>query len=88
MNGDTAVLTVGFARNGDYYNSYLNVRGDYGISASRFLGSSWNANYWLEFQRSTLSPSTIGTRAHGVGVRKVPSLIFSPEAMGWPWDLV
>ena len=84
-NADTAVLTTGFVRDGyfDRDSAYFWNR--------TVRGYLWTG--YAEDERRSIYPAfsderfrqTATHKGHAMNVRcTIPSLIFSPEAMGWP----
>ena len=87
-NADTAALTIGLIRSGWYVfnTTYLRIIGE-GMIRTRTHTRYNAANVYLS--EKTLSPDSDYNPAYGMSVRcDTPSLIISPEAMGWPWDVV
>ena len=90
-NGDTAILDAPF----DFYLDGSAFWGNFAQVISNGYALYWsktasvNANaYGLYYYGSALVPTISNQRNNGWFVRceNLP-LIFSPEAMGWPWEV-
>ena len=91
-NADTAVLAEPFmlAETGLYRQSTgaLSTIGGYVGLWSRTAYSEMRSRM-AHSRENQLSPELVNDRGMGVGVRcAYPSFIFSPEAMGWPGELL
>ena len=88
-NGSTAILAFGYARAGFYrFAEAAIIQGTgylWSRSVSQGVTEYSNCLYFLD---GTLISDTQGNRAVGRSIRKNLSLIFSPEAMGWPRDQI
>ena len=87
-NGDTAVLILGLIRTGfhdsrtSYISKYWNI-----YSAIRTSGGLISNQSALRINLGSIF-YTNEAKQVGVSVSHHLSLFFSPEAMGWPWELV
>ena len=84
----TAALTIGFYRNG-YLYAPLGVSGTRGTEADYWMGraASEVSGIVMLSEAGQLDLNRLYSKALGVSVHcGIPSLIFSPEAMGWPGE--
>ena len=86
------MLTIEFYRNGQYYSDRANYIGN-------SFGLFWESRVWdRNSARRLYYHSTDGIQAASTGYKESGYvvrgqainllLIFSPEAMGWPWEIM
>ena len=88
-NADTALLTLQIIRSGSYSRLHSNPDAQ-GLRTyvwnSTSISGVYSRSLWA--YENVLSTTDTVVKCAGYVVRLRLSLIFSPEAMGWPRDLV